>query len=186
MDDEQIIEMYLQRDESAIVHTQDKYGAQIRAISRAITNDQCAAEEVENDTYLKAWNSIPPNKPYNNFFAYLARIARNLSMSVVRSQKTLKRSAVIVELSEELERCIPNKLRVEEEFDSKLLSAKISAFLDTKPARNRDIFMRRYWFFDSADMIADRFGMSVNNINVILHRMRNELREYLEKEGYSI
>lgn len=186
MDDEQIIEMYLQRDEAAIGHTQDKYGTRIRAISRVITKDQCAAEEVENDTYLRAWNSIPPNKPYNNFFAYLAKIARNLSISVVRSKKTLKRGAVIMELSEELEQCIPDKFRFEEEFDSKLLSAKISAFLDTKLARNRDIFMRRYWFFDSVDAIAERFGISPNNVNVTLFRMRNELREYLEKEGYSI
>ncbi len=186
MDDKQIIEMYLQRDEAAIEHTQDKYGTQIRAISRAITDDQCSAEEVENDTYLKAWNSIPPNKPYNNFFAYLARIARNLSMSVLRSQKARKRNVIITELSNELEQCIPDNAHIEEEFDRKLLSSKISAFLDTKLARNRDIFMRRYWFFDSVDEIAERFGMSANNINVILHRMRNELREYLEKEGYSI
>lgn len=186
MDDEKIVEMYLQRDEAAIGHTQDKYGARILAISRIITGDRCAAEEVENDTYLKAWDSIPPNKPYNSFFAYLARIARNLSMSVVRSKKALKRGAVVVELSAELEQCIPDKARAEEEFDSKLLSSKISAFLDTKSARNRDIFMRRYWFFDSVDAIAERFGMSANNVNVILYRMRNELREYLEKEGYSI
>lgn len=186
MNDEQIVKMYLQRDEAAIGHTRDKYGTRIRAVSRGITNDQCTAEEVENDTYLKAWESIPPNEPYNSFFAYLAKIARNLSISIVRSKKALKRNAVIVELSEEMEQCIPDKARTEEEFDSKLLSAKISAFLDTKPARNRDIFMRRYWFFDSVESIAERFGMSVNNINVTLHRMRNELRKYLEKEGYSI
>lgn len=186
MSDEQIVEMYLQRDESAIGHTQAKYGARLRAVSRGITNDQCAAEEVENDTYLKAWNSIPPNKPYTAFFAYLAKIARNLSLSIVRSKNALKRSAVVVELSEELEQCVPDNARTDEEFDQKLLSAKISAFLEKKSTRNRDIFMRRYWFFDSVESIAQRFGMSVNNVNVILHRMRNELREYLEKEGYSV
>lgn len=186
MNDEQIVEMYLQRDEAAIGHTQTKYGVRLRAVSRGITNDPCAAEEVENDTYLKAWESIPPNKPYNAFFAYLAKITRNLSLSVVRSKSALKRNAVVVELSKELEQCVPDKAHVEEEFDSKLLSEKISAFLDTKTARNRDIFMRRYWFCDSADAIAERFGMSANNVNVMLHRMRNELREYLEKEGYSV
>lgn len=186
MNDEQIVEMYLQRDESAIGHTQAKYGARLRAVSRGITNDQCAAEEAENDTYLKAWESIPPNKPYTALFAYLAKITRNLSLSIVRSRKALKRNATIVELSEEMEQCIPDKARAEEEFDSKLLSAKISAFLDKKSARNRDVFMRRYWFLDSVESIAERFGMSVNNVNVTLHRMRNELREYLEKEGYSV
>lgn len=186
MNDEQIVEMYLQRDESAIKYTQAKYGARLRAVSRRIINDQCAAEEVENDAYLKAWESIPPNKPYTALFVYLAKITRNLSLSIVRSKNALKRSAVVVELSEEMEQCIPDKARTEEEFDGKLLSKKISAFLDTKPARNRNIFMRRYWFFDSVESIAERFGMSVNNINVTLHRMRNELREYLEKEGYSI
>lgn len=186
MNDEQIVEMYLQRNEAAIGHTQDKYGVRLRAISRGITADQCAAEEVENDTYLKAWESIPPNKPYNAFFAYLARITRNLSLSVIRARNTLKRGAVVVELSEEMEQCIPDKARAEEEFDKKLLSEKISAFLDMKSARKRDIFMRRYWFLDSVESIAKRFGMSVNSVNVTLFRLRNELREYLEKEGYNV
>lgn len=184
MNDEQIVEMYLQRDEAAIGQTQIKYGTRLRNISRRITNDQCTAEEVENDTYLKTWDSIPPNKPYTAFFSYLAKITRNLSLSVVRSQNALKRSAIVVELSVELEQCVPDKARTEEEFDRKILSAKISAFLDKKSERKRSIFIRRYWFLDSVESIAERFGMSENNVNVTLFRLRNELREYLEKEGY--
>lgn len=184
--DKEIVELYLNRDESAISRTQDKYGARLRAISRGITADQCTAEEVENDTYLKTWESIPPNKPYNAFFAYLARIARNLSLSVIRARKTLKRGAVVVELSEEMEQCIPDKSRADEEFDKKLLSEKISSFLDRQSARKRDIFMRRYWYFDSVESIAKRFKISESNVNVTLFRLRNELKKYLENEGYSI
>lgn len=186
MDDEEIVTLYLKRDETAIGHSQKKYGGRLRAVSKGITADSCTAEEAENDTYLKAWESIPPNKPYNTLFVYLARIIRNLSLNILRSRGRLKRSAVLVELSDEMEQCIPAAGLVEEEFDGKLLAEKISAFLDTKPSDKRDIFMRRYWFTDSPKEIAKRFGISRSNVNVILHRMREELKEYLEKDGYFI
>lgn len=186
IDDEEIVKMYLQRDENAIGHTQTKYGTKLRAVSHGITADICAAEEVENDTYLKAWESIPPNEPYKTLFVYLMRIVRNLSLNVCRNRSRLKRSAVIVELSEEMEQCIPAAGLVDEEYDGKLLAEKISRFLDGKSSRKRDIFMRRYWFLDSEVTIAKRFGLSENNVKVILFRMRRELKEYLESDGYFI
>ncbi len=186
MDDEEIVELYLQRDETALSQTQSKYGKRICAVSHAITGDRLTAEEVENDTYLRAWESIPPNTPRKTLFAYLAKIARNLSINVCRSRGRLKRAAMIVALSEELEQCVPAKERVEEDFDAKLLSECISAFLDTLPERKRDIFMRRYWYLDSSETIAERFGMSENNVKVTLFRLRGKLREHLEKEGYFV
>ena len=184
MNDEAIVEKFLKRDQTAIRQTQRKYGERICAISRGITRDQCTAEEVENDTYLKAWESIPPNAPYSCLFAYLARLARNVSLNVCRNRIRLKRNAVVVELSQEMEQCIPSEELVETEFDGKLLAEKISSFLDNKSDEKRNIFMRRYWFMDSVKDIAKRFDLSESNVKTTLFRLRGELKEYLEKEGY--
>lgn len=186
MEDDEIVELYLKRDETALSQTQSKYGKRLCAVSYVITGDRLTAEEVENDAYLRAWESIPPNAPYKALFAYLAKIVRNLSINVCKSRGRLKRAAMIVELSEEMEQCIPARGRVEENFDAKLLSENISAFLDTLPERKRDIFMRRYWYLDSPEKIAERFGMSENNVKVTLYRLREKLRVYLEKEGYFV
>lgn len=186
MDDTEIVELYLQRDETALSQTQGKYGKRLCAVSHAITGDRLTAEEVENDTYLKAWESIPPNAPYKALFAYLAKIARNLSINACKSRGRLKRAAMIVELSDEMEQCIPAKCRVEEDFDAKLLSECISVFLDALHERKRDIFMRRYWYLDTPQSIAERFGMSENNVKVTLFRLREKLREHLENEGFFV
>lgn len=186
MEDDAIVELYLKRDETALSQTQGKYGKRLCAVSYGITGDRLTAEEVENDTYLKAWESIPPNKPYKALFAYLARIARNISINVCKSRGRLKRAAVIVELSAEMEQCIPAGGLVEEEFDAAVLSELISAFLDELPERKRDIFMRRYWYLDTPGKIAESFGMTENNVKVTLFRLREKLREYLEKEGYLV
>lgn len=186
MDDNEIVELYLNREESAISQTQSKYGRRLRTVSRGITADDCSAEEAENDTYLKAWESIPPNKPYNALFAYLLRIIRNLSLDILRKRKANKRAAMLVELSEEMEQCIPSAMSVEEEYDGKLLADKITEFLDGLPSEKRDIFMRRYWFLDSPESIAKRFALTKNSVNVTLFRLRKELKEFLETHGYNI
>lgn len=186
MDDNEIVKLYLKREESAISQTQKKYGKRLRSVSRGITANDCTAEEAENDTYLKAWESIPPNEPWNALFAYLLRIIRNISLDILRKRRTQKRAAVLVELSEEMEQCIPSAMSVEEEFEASLLAEKISAFLDALPSEKRDIFMRRYWFLDSPETIAKRFALTKNNVNVTLFRLRNELKKYLEEHGYNV
>lgn len=107
MDDTTIIDLYFARDEAAIRHTAEKYGGRLRALSHGIVQDMQTAEECENDTYLQAWNAIPPHDPKEYLYAFLARITRHISLNRCRDRRRLKRSAYICELSAELEQCIP-------------------------------------------------------------------------------
>lgn len=186
MNDEEIVKLYLSRDENAIRQSKEKYGRRIFNISKNITADDFTAEEVENDTYFRAWENIPPKEPYTYLFAFLARIARNLSLTFCRERGRLKRSAHIVELSEEMEECLPAVGGVEEAAEGDMLIELINGFLFSKSEEKRNIFMRRYWFLDSVESIAERYGLSQSNVKTSLHRMREELREYLEKEGINI
>ena len=102
MNDEEIIELYLARDESAIKETSFKYGDRLRKLSYSITEDNFTAEECENDTYIQAWNSIPPNEPREHFYAFLARITRNLSLNAIRDRNRIKRSAKLTDITNEI------------------------------------------------------------------------------------
>lgn len=186
MNDEEIIRLFQARDEAALKQTSEKYGTRIRQVAQNIVVDFTAAEQCENDTYLRAWNTIPPSEPLGYFYPFLARIARNLALNVCRSNSRLKRNAFIVELSEEMEQCIPAPDDAESRLDSKLLGEAISGFLETQSEEKRCIFLRRYWYMDSVSAIAKRFGMGESKIKTTLFRMREKLREYLEKEGYQL
>lgn len=186
MNDEEIVELYLKRDENAIRQTQSKFGKRIINISKNITGSDLTAEEVENDTYLRAWENIPPTEPRTYLFAFLARIARNLSISICRERSALKRGAVLVELSDEMEECIPAAGNVEQEAEGNMLLELINDFLFSKSEEKRNIFMRRYWYLDPVSSIAKRFGLSESNVKTTLFRMRAELREYLEKQGIQV
>lgn len=186
MEDEEIVELYIKRDENAIRHTQRKFGKRILNISKNITGSDLTAEEVENDTYLRAWENIPPTEPRTYLFAFLARIARNLSISICRERSALKRSVMLVELSDEMEECIPSKLNVEDDAEGNMLLELINKFLFSKDEEKRNIFMRRYWYLDSVSAIAKRFGISESKVKTSLFRMRAELREYLEVRGIQV
>lgn len=180
------IRLYLNRDESAIKYTSEKYGARLRCVAQNILNDIPAAEECENDTYLQAWNAIPPSEPRGYFYPFLARIARNLALNICRSNSRLKRAAKIVELSQEMEQCISSPDDAESRLDNELLGGVISRFLAEQSAEKRCIFLRRYWFLDSISAIAKRYGISESKIKTILFRLREKLRDYLVKEGYEL
>lgn len=186
MNDEEIVELYIKRDENAIRQTQRKFGKRIINISKNITGSELTAEEVENDTYLRAWENIPPTEPRTYLFAFLARIARNLSISICRERSALKRNAMLVELSDEMEECIPSSVDVEGEAEGNMLLELINKFLFSKSEDKRNIFMRRYWYLDSVGEIAKRFGISESNVKISLFRMRTELREFLEAQGIQI
>lgn len=186
MNDEEIVELYIKRDENAIRQTQRKFGKHIINISKNITGSELTAEEVENDTYLHAWENIPPTEPRTYLFAFLARIARNLSISICRERSALKRNAMLVELSDEMEECIPSSVSVEAEAEGNMLLELINKFLFSKSEDKRNIFMRRYWYLDSVGEIAKRFGISESNVKTSLFRMRTELREFLEAQGIQI
>ncbi len=186
MQDEDIVKLYLKKDSTAIAESKTKYGERLKNISYGITADHGSAEEVENDTYFKAWENIPPHEPYTYLFAFLARIARNLSLSICRERSRLKRISHIGELTTEMEECIPSKIRVEEDVDGDLLLETISRFLKEQTEEKRNIFMRRYWYLDSVESIAKRLRLSKSNVKTTLFRLRNELKDFLESEGYYI
>lgn len=186
MDDSKIVELFLKRDENAIKHTADKYGARLRSLSCDIVEDSLTAEECENDTYLEAWNSIPPHEPRTYLYAFLARIIRHISLNRCRDRDRLKRSAFICELSAEMETCIPSPDDCACRIDDIALAGAINKFLSSLDSRTRNIFIRRYWYLDSVSAIARRFALSQSNVKVTLFRSRNKLREHLKKEGYTL
>lgn len=184
MDDSMIVELYLQRNEAAIGETASKYGGRLRALAYGILQDGDAAEECENDTYMEAWNRIPPHEPRCYLYPFLARITRNISLNRCRDRDRLKRRAFACELSAEMEQCIPSPDDLECRMDGMALAEAINGFLGMIDVERRNIFIRRYWFLDSVADIAKRFGVSQSKVKTTLFRCRNQLREYLEKEGY--
>ena len=184
MEDNNIIKLYMNRDEAAVEATAEKYGARLRRISYSIIKDRQTAEECENDTYLEAWNTIPPQNPMDYLYSYLARIIRCISIDVCRARNRLKRNGVITELTAEMEECIPAPDDTACRMEYKELGEAISRYLVTLSEEKQLIFIRRYWYLDSVDSIAKRLGFGQSKVKMILLRCRNGLKEYLEKEGY--
>lgn len=186
MDDPEIVELYLHRDETAIGRTAEKYGRRLRALAYGIVRDEQTAEECENDAYLEAWHSIPPHEPKTYFYAFLARITRHAALSRCRERSRLKRSAWLCELSAELEQCIPAPDDTACRMDELALREAINGFLGTLDEEKRNVFVRRYWYLDSVAEIAARFALSESKVKTTLFRCRNRLRTYLEQEGYTL
>lgn len=186
MDDAKIIELFWARNENAITAISEKYGAYCRIIAKNILGNSEDAEECVNNTYLSAWNSIPPNKP-EKLCAYLGKITRNLSLNMYKRDTAEKRGGrestlIFNELSE----FISDKETVEDEFERQELIKIINDFLKELTAEKRNIFICRYWYFDSISDIGARFKKSENNISVILNRLRVKLRDYLSERGYEL
>lgn len=185
MDDSKIVDLYLSRDESAISQTADKYGARLRVLANRILDDSFAAEECENDTYLSAWRLIPPNEPRTYLFAFLGKITHGLAIDEIRRRKSAKRGATVCELTKEMEECLSlGSLNVEDAAVARELGALITAFLKKRSRDQQLVFARRYWYYDTIDEIADRYGFSRSKVNMILSRMRKDLSAYLKKEWY--
>lgn len=186
MNDDQIIEAYLARNESAISETQSKYGSRLQNLSYQITADLPTAEECENDTYLQAWKSIPPHEPKAYLFAFLARITRHLSLNCCRSRSSLKRSAFLCEFSTEMEQCIPAPDDTACRLDDLAFAEMINRFLGTLNEKKRNIFLRRYWYLDSVADIAARYDIGESAVKTMLFRIRKQLYNFLEQEGYRL
>lgn len=184
LDDNQIIELYLFRDEAAIRQTSEKFGKRLRSLAYAIISDLQTAEECENDTYMEAWNAIPPHEPRSYLYNFLARITRHISLNCCRERSRLKRKAFICELSTEMEQCIPAPDDVECRIDDMAFGEAINGFLGMLDEEKRNIFIRRYWYLDSIAHISKRFALSESKVKTTLFRCRSRLREYLEREGY--
>lgn len=182
MEDAQIVALFLARKESAILETAKKYGSRLRMLAFDIVENTQTAEECENDTYYEAWKAIPPHEPNNYFYAFLARITRNLSLNRCLELSRLKRKAHVCELSDEMAQCIPGNDTVEQHMDRKALEQVINGFLWELDETKRNLFVRRYWYLDSVKAISHRFHMSESNVKTTLSRCRKKLRERLEKE----
>lgn len=186
MEDSEIVDLYLKRDESAIRETSARYGSKLRSLADRILENDASAMECENDTYLKAWHSIPPYEPRTWLFPFLGRIIRHLAIDECRRKNAEKRKGVYFELTKEMEECVPAKGGPEEDLNADLLAQTISAYLETLGDEPRNIFVRRYWFFESVSEISKRYGFSESKVKSALFRTREGLRKHLEKEGYSV
>lgn len=184
IDDPKIIELYLKRDEQAIKETSVKYGKLCHNISYNILNNHEDAEECVNDTYIGVWNAIPPTRPYN-FPAFVCGIVRNLSLKRLEFVSRGKRSADMLLSLDELADILPNEsypVDVSDEFVGKL----IGNFLRTQKEDVRNVFIRKYYFFDQIGDIAKHFGFTESKVKNMLFYTRKKLRNYLIKEGIEI
>ena len=180
MNDFDIVALYFDRDEQAIVETDKKYGKLCMQISMNVLDNKLDAEECVSDTWLKTWNSIPPTKP-NSLCAFVCRIARNLSLNRLRDLRREKRNRELTVSFEELEACIP----VPDESPNEL-SHLLTAFLDAQNDVDRVLFVGRYWFHATVKDLAGRMNMTQNAVHLRLYKTREKLRVYLEERGYRV
>ena len=182
MDDEKIIELYWQRNENAISETKAKYGNYCYSIAYNILKNYEDAEECENDTYLEAWKTIPPQKP-KILSAYLGTITRRKSIDKWRRKTADKRDGEIQLSLQELENYISDDKNISDEIIAEEMAKIISEFLRTLPEKECNVFLRRYWYFDSITEICNRYGYGQSKVKMMLKRTREKLFSYLEKEG---
>ena len=184
MEDKEIIQLYWDRQEQAIRETEAKYGGKLDALAYRIVNTHEDSQECVNDTYFTAWNTMPPQWP-EFLFAYLAKICRNASLGRLDWLNAAKRKAEVVTLTREMELCIPDRSQ-DRNLEGKELGELLNRFLGTISRENRMIFLRRYWFADSIQEIAGRYGMSQSKVKTSLHRTRTKLSAFLAKEGVAL
>jgi RNA polymerase sigma-70 factor (ECF subfamily) len=186
MNDSVIIDLYFNRDEQAISMTKTKYEAYCMTVSSRILESRQDCEECVSDTWLHTWNAIPPHRP-ENLRLFLGKITRNLSFNCYKKNRTKKRGGGSFDIVlDELEECISDGSHVDDKMDYKELVSEINNFLGALPARDRTIFVRRYWAAEDVRTIAKQHGLSAANTKMILSRTRKKLKEHLEKEGYAI
>ena len=184
MEDNKIVDLFLARDEVAINRTSEKYGRKLRSLAYSVCKEMTTAEECENDTYLKAWNTIPPHIPKTYLFSFLAKITRCIAIDRVKEKTRQKRNIQLLELTQEIEESMPNLCNVEAVFDGVTLGETISIFLRSLNEEKRCIFMRRYWFMDSISTISKRYSISESKVKSVLFRTRKALYDYLIEEGF--
>ena len=186
MEDESIIDMYYERDQRAVSETSAKYGKYCGGIAMNILRSREDAEECVNETYLSAWNSIPPSRP-SVLSAFLGRITRNISFNRYKAMRAEKRGGgEIPVILDEIAEIVSDGETAEDGLMRRELSKEISSFLSGLPEDKRGMFIRRYWYSDSVSAIAKRYGKTENGVSVILARIRKKLRDYLTERGYDL
>ena len=185
MEDIQIIELFFERSEQAIVELSAKYGAVCRRVADNILNDRLDAEECVNDAYLGVWNTIPPERP-DPLVSYVCRIVRNLALKKYHGNTAQKRNSTYDVALDEIAECIPSRSSVEDEVEAGEVARMIDRFLETLERPDRILFVRRYWHADSIEELAALFQRSRHYVSVRLSRIRKALGQYLKKEGVSL
>lgn len=186
MKDDLIVDRLWNRDESGLQQMQTKYEAYLLKVSYNILSDIEDSRECVNDTYLAAWNSIPPNRP-EVLSTYLSKIVRQFSIDIFRKRNAAKRygSEYAISLNE-LGESLAGGNTPDQELDVKLLRQSINQFLRKLPKESRDVFIGRYYFFDSVKRVAAYCGMTESNVKTLLFRTRQSLKEHLKSEGYEL
>ncbi len=185
MEDQEIIRLYHQRDENAITQTEKKHGVFCRRLAIRILSNRQDAEECVNDTWMAAWNRMPPDWP-RSLRAFLGRITRNISISRFRFSHASKRFAGMELLLSELEECVPGGEAAEQMLEQQVLSEIIAGWLDGLESSDRVLFVRRYWYGESVKGLAFSHGETPNRMARRMQRLRQSLRTVLEKEGVEI
>ena len=180
LQDFEIVALYHARDEQAIDHSQRQYGAYCHTVAMHILNSPPDAEECVNDTWLAAWNSMPPQKP-SSLRAYLGKLTRNLSLNRLKALRREKRDVRTTVAFEELEDCIP----APDETESQLICQWLDEYLGTLSRLDRQLFVGRYWYNYAVKEMAKHYGLSANAVTKRLSRAREGLRAYLIERGYT-
>lgn len=174
----------LRREESALAELQKAYGPRLFHLASRFLKSREDAQEAVNDAYLRTWQTIPPQEP-EHLFAYVAQLCRYAALEKVDWLTAQKRSAPVVQLTEELSQCLPDR-RAQEEAEGRELGEALNGFLETLDREKRAVFLRRYWYGDPIQTIAAQWGVGESKVKTTLYRLRKELKRYLEKEGISV
>lgn len=185
MEDKKIVELYWLRSEAAISETEKKYGRYCHYIAYQILSSDEDAKEVVNDTYMKVWNTIPPERP-DILKSYVGMITRQLALDEFKKQHAKKRGGQVGNVLDELSECIPDNDSGADIGDSVALTDALNRFMWLLPERSRNIFVRRYFYMSSVAEIAKDFSMKESNVTMHLLRTRKKLEQFLKKEGFDL
>ena len=185
MEDEKILSLLFARDETGLTYTAEKYDALYKSVLHRVLEDRQDVEECANDVLMSIWNTVPPTWPVH-YPSYICRIARRIGINRFKFNTRQKRNAPCVILLSELEGCIPARDRAEDRHEAKQLQQVLNTFLRQLEPQTRVLFIRRYFFLESVQDLADRYAVTPNFVSVRLHRARNTLRKLLEKEGVEL
>ncbi len=182
MEDSKIIKLFFDRSEEAITELSEKYGKICKSVAENILNNHRDSEECVNDAFLAVWNTIPPQHP-EHLLSYVCRIVRNLAVKKFHANTAQKRNSIYDVALDEIKECFPSSVSVEDEIEAIEVSRAIDRFLESMDKQNRILFVRRYFYSDSVEELAELFRTSKHNISVRLSRIRKNLKKYLIKEG---
>ena len=185
MEDKQIVELYWERSETAIAETEKTYGRYCHYIAYQILYNDEDAQQIVNDTYLKTWDTIPPQRP-ELLKSYVGMISRQLALNVYEKQHTQKRGGQVPLVLEELSECIPDNSDSNDIGDNIALSDALDRFIRSLPQRSRNIFVRRYFYMSAVAEIARDLSLKESNVTMHLLRARKKLAQFLKKEGFDL